>query len=113
MKKKKIEVPPELDRIKSFYAQVFSGSLEQITTQSHTEDTHEKSFSVGPSVLKGQKSGGTSSSEQIEQVAVPGDLLHIDVLSKLREMGYLQSGLDNVRVGNLVNLEDISKYFYN
>ena len=29
-------------RLKSFYTQVFFGSLEQVTTQSHTEDTHRK-----------------------------------------------------------------------
>ena len=96
------------DRLRSFYAQVFSGSLEQVTTQSRTEDIHKKSFSVGPGVLKGGKSGETSSGEQIEQISVPGDLSHIDVLSKLREADYLQSGLDNVLVGHLVSLENTS-----
>ena len=96
------------DRLRSFYAQVFSGSLEQVTTQSSTEDTHKKDLSVGPKALSARKSSGISSGEQIAQVSVPGDLLHIDVLSKLRGMGYLQSGLDNVRVGRLVSFEDVT-----
>ena len=95
-------------RLKSFYTQVFSGSLKQVTTQSHTEDTHRKDLSVGPASLRGSKSGGTSSSEQIKEVYVPGDLVHIDVLSKLRERGYLKSRLDNVQAGNLVSLENVN-----
>ncbi len=95
-------------RLKSFYTQVFFGSLEQVTTQSHTKDTHRKDLSVGPASLRGSKSGETSSSERIEEVSVPGDLVHIDVLTRLREMGYLKSILDNVRVGNLVSLEVVT-----
>ena len=97
------------DRLRSFYAQAFSGVLEHITTQYRTDTISQKSVSVGPEALvKGTKAGSTSSGEQIESVSVPADLAHLDVLSKLTEAGFLQSRLDHVQVGQLVHVKKTS-----
>ena len=96
------------DRLRSFYSQVFSGSLERITTQYRTDTTSEKSVSVGPGSLKGQRSGGESVGQQTEYVSVPEDVSHIDVLTKLKGEGFYQSTLDEAQIGQLVSLENTS-----
>lgn len=94
-------------RLASFYAQVFAGVLERVSTRHDTSEVSGKSVSYGIRLLKGEKEGETSVGEQIETVTTPKDLAYIDLLGGLKEMSYLCPTLEHVQVGSLVCLDNI------
>ena len=83
-------------KIDSLYAQLFSGLLQNMRRTETSSQGDSGSFNASIKLISGGRSRQDEVSTQTEEDLHPHDIVLIDTLSRLKELGYVHDSLKNV-----------------